>query len=97
MPRRSATKKKPSTDPLAEIANAFDSAVRTAKAGQHEAEGRSAAHGIGSKSPAGYVYAGSYVLTFGVMFPALMIARGVTDGVRAARAQAKDSNENSQA
>jgi hypothetical protein len=89
MPRRPSGRKKPPTNPLSELADAIDTAAETVRDRPNEGDLSSAAPGAPRKSPVGYVYAGSYVLTYGVMFPALMIARGVADGARTARAKAE--------
>jgi hypothetical protein len=103
MPRRSATKNKPPADPLSELADAVDTAAETVAAGPQEAKIGSAARGPAADSLAHYVYTGSYLLTFGVMFPTLMVARSISsnnpavrgdaDGARAARAKATNSKK----
>ena len=103
MARRSAAKKKPPPDPLSELADAVAAAAAAAATSPHEAEASSAAGGPAPGSLAHYLYTGSYLVTFGVVFPALLIARsissnnpaavGAANGAETATAQAKNSKK----
>jgi hypothetical protein len=103
MPRKPASRKKPVTDPLSKLADAIDTAAETVTDRPPEVDLGSAASGPAPDSLAHYVYTGSYLVTFGVVFPALMIARsissnnpaagGATGGARAAGAKARNSKE----
>jgi hypothetical protein len=95
MPRRPAAKKKPPTDSLSELADEMATAAETMTAGQHEADASSAGDDPAPDSFAHYVHRGSYLLTYGVMFPALMFAMSISANNSAARgggARAKAKN-----
>jgi hypothetical protein len=94
MPKNLAAKKS-STDPLKTVADALDSAVKAAKVGAADAKTTA-----GKALPAAgrflsrFVYTTSYTFSYGIVFPAVLIAKsipannagvhGFVDGARAA-------------
>jgi hypothetical protein len=77
MPRNVATKAS-SRDPLKTIADALDSAVRAAKDGVADAKATAGkVFPVTGRFLSQFVYATSYTVSYGVVFPAVLIAKSI--------------------